>query len=809
MNQDEPTRAYEGGGGACHSNKPEGQQPGGFAVGGVDVDGLEVNTVEASFAVLELCLEQLTSIAPVESVDSILDLIPGVSDAAQRLILVELIKFDLAAAAADGLARTLDFYWPKCAAILPQDRIPFDLVLEEVQLLRERGEKPKWSEYRQRFPDLADTIGKWLAGGETQMQSGQTGSVPELPVNEQFDDFMVLKQLGQGAFARVYLARQISMHRLVALKATSRGSDEPKALSQLDHGNIVRVYDQREISEPQVILLYMQYLPGGTLADCVKHVRALPAEEWNGARLLESIDASLVDASQTVPEQSGVRQQIASMEWPEVVAWIGIQLSEGLHYADSKGVLHRDVKPANILLSSEAIPKLADFNVSCSGLSGRAGAAAYFGGSLAYMSPEQLQVADPTASKQAEELDGRSDLYALGIVLWELWQGSRPWRLEDIASSWTEAVRMQREIREQPLIHEPNQSNATERVLEKVLRGMLAVQPEQRPKSGLETASRLRLAFYPELANRFEPSKNSLSGRLLRLSVVLVSAILIFGPNCTAAIYNYAYNLHQMELKGDQLAALEGLPLREASNSTITSVGLLPYLQETFFWVVQGDESEYPIVRHFRWVSFIVNGIVFPLGGFLFWWIIWPLTRIVHRGKAGQSGSERNITYLWTIGLKATMVTAALWAVSGVVFSSSMWMAFPGSFSSLDAAHFFLSLVLCGGVAWIYPYFGMTLLSLLIYYPVVISPSMSDVDFDQRSSRVRRHMFGYLVSAAAIPLMAVGLLVAGNVEKTWVLSGVGLTAVGLAFAFYAYNKIDEGLAQFGKVLGNRDEQSLV
>ena len=199
------------------------------------------NTVEASFALLELCLEQLASIAPCDSPQQILDLIPAVSLEARRLILVELIKFDLATAAEAQEARRLDFYWPLVGDLLPQEAIPFDLVLEEVQLRKAAGDSPRWADYRQRFPDLADTIGKWLAGGDTAAFSGATSQVPELPVGETVDDFEVLKQLGQGAFARVYLARQQSMHRLVALKATSRGSEEPQALSQLDHANIVRV----------------------------------------------------------------------------------------------------------------------------------------------------------------------------------------------------------------------------------------------------------------------------------------------------------------------------------------------------------------------------------------------------------------------------------------------------------------------------------------------------------------------------------------------------------------------------------------
>ena len=83
-------------------------------------------------------------------------------------------------------------------------------------------------------------------------------------------------------------------------------------------------------------------------------------------------------------------------------------------------MLHRDVKPANVLLTAEPSPKLADFNISFSDKVDGATPAAYFGGSLAYMSPEQLEACNPAHARSADELDGRSDLYSLGMVLWEL-----------------------------------------------------------------------------------------------------------------------------------------------------------------------------------------------------------------------------------------------------------------------------------------------------------------------------------------------------------------------------------------------------
>ena len=99
------------------------------------------------------------------------------------------------------------------------------------------------------------------------------------------------------------------------------------------------------------------------------------------------------------------------------------------------GVLHRDVKPANVLLAADGSPKLADFNVSFSSKLDGATPAAYFGGSLAYMSPEQLEASNPDHSRQPDELDGRSDVYSLAVMLWEMLTGTRPFGEERVAAN--------------------------------------------------------------------------------------------------------------------------------------------------------------------------------------------------------------------------------------------------------------------------------------------------------------------------------------------------------------------------------------
>jgi hypothetical protein len=716
--------------------------------------------VDPTFRHLEASLLRLDEIAPVQRAGQIREILTAVPAESRPLILVELIKSDLAAAADVGLNRRLDFYLTEFTDCLPTNAVPADLVLEEFQLRREAGEDPAWESYRARFPGLAATMARMLQIGEATSRCETRVPLPEFAIQQTIDDFRILGLLGQGAFARVYLARQESMQRLVALKATQRGSDEPQALSQLDHPNIVRVYDQRVCVAPSVRLLYMQYVPGGTLADCIELARNKPVADWSGRLIIESVDRSLTSAGQVSPESSPIRAVLAEHDWATAVTWLGIQLAEGLHYAHSRGVLHRDIKPANILLSGDGVPKLADFNVSFNGLAGRAGAAAHFGGSLAYMSPEQLRAADPTDETSAAQLDNRSDLFSLGVVLWELFHGQRPWQIVGGFSNWTGAIKAQLASREVRLPPVPL-AKAGARVLDQVLRRTLATSPEERPRTGAELAGALRLALYPDVAEQFHPAPDSVAGRLHRLPTMLLLVAIALVPNMAAALFNYLYNEREIAVN-------------------------------------------YPALwPKFATVSLIVNSILFPVGIVVGMSKLLPVARTVRAARDKFAANEGQIRDLWSVGHFMAGVSGALWMVGGLILPVTMVVMDP-SFRWVDAAHFFVSLAICGGVAMTYPFFGITLVSLLYYYPRVIRWVMSDPGFDVRQAATRRRCQRYLGLATAVPLLALFLLVLRDqAPRIVLLATIATTALGLVASYFANQAIVDGLRRMAAVLAPR------
>jgi hypothetical protein len=201
-----------------------------------------------------------------------------------------------------------------------------------------------------------------------------------------YDRYRIVRRLGSGAFATVYLADDLQMGRPVAVKRVSRSADsegrvirEAQAAAKLSHHNILAVYEIRE--EPDETFLITEYIQGQTLRQYFR-------------------EGMLSDAD---------------------ICEIGIQMSKALEHAHKRGVVHRDIKPENIMLvEGDSIDvRLMDFGVAM--LEDRASITMTgdLVGTLAYMSPEQ---------GEGKQVDSRSDVYSLALTLYEGFTGKSPFR---------------------------------------------------------------------------------------------------------------------------------------------------------------------------------------------------------------------------------------------------------------------------------------------------------------------------------------------------------------------------------------------
>ncbi|WP_280509516.1 serine/threonine-protein kinase, partial [Nocardia farcinica] len=472
-------------------------------------------------------------------------------------------------------------------------------------------------------------------------------------VGQRVDDFDLLTGLGSGAFARVFLARQRSMQRLVAVKISADHGTEAQTLAQLDHDYIVRVFDQRLMdsqrgtgeSARRLRLLYMQFLPGGTLLGVLRWVRATPPAERSGKLLLDAVDAAMEEKGEIRPTDSSVRAEIAGLSWPETVAWLGRRLAEALAYASSHGVLHRDVKPANVLLTAEAVPKLADFNISFSRNVEGTSPVAYFGGSLAYMSPEQLEACHPGWERSAADLDTRADIFSLGVVLWELLTGAKPFDDSTAGAgrrgddTTLEAMLERRSLGVDPaaLDRVPPDCPAA---LRRVLLTCLEPDRERRWAGGDVLAKQLDLCLDQRARELVDPKPGSWRLRL-RPWIVPVLLVAIGLPNLLASLYNIQHN------------------------QTLIVARMTEDAQRTFL-IITG----------------VVNSVFFPLGFVVVAYMsryVLSVPRGLRRGRRYDPETLRRARCdALLLGERAVAIPFSLWVLAGLTFPLALQLSTGG-----------------------------------------------------------------------------------------------------------------------------------
>lgn len=601
-----------------------------------------------------------------------------------------------------------------------------DLLCEEF-LARRRYGSLELADFLAEYPELAQDVRARLAVYADDDSAADTergvALVAGLAPGHRIDDFDLLTDLGAGTLGRVFLARQRSMQRLVAVRLSAGRAAGGHSMAQLDHPHLVRVFDQRLVTAApskapeapaSTRLVYMQYLPGGTAAGVLAERRHGPESE-GGALLLRAIDAAMEARGEIRPSDSSVRAEIAALSWPETVAWIGRRLADALNYAEQQGVLHRDIKPANVLFTAEGIPKFADFAARTAAPRTATNPLAAEPDSLPYRSPEQLaELLDPAAPPPGPS----SDIYSLGALLWELLTGAMPFDDPPIPTdpdARAETIATMLALRERGVTADTLPAD-TPSALRRVLLECLRADPQRRWRNGAELAAQLDLCLDERARELVDPAPTSLAYRS-RGWLIPILTLCVGVPNFLASVYNINLN-----------------------NSLII------------------DRMTATDQERFATGGLITNLIAFPMAGLLLLFLTRRPLTIGFRLARGREYSPRTLAAArrdtLQMGDWAVWVPFGFWLLAGLV-----WPLAPVFFGvELPRAtflHFFAAQVVCAAIALAYPFFPIMVYAVRSIYPqLLVRGGIGAEDEEQLRKLAKRGNF-YLGVAASVPLLGV------------------------------------------------------
>ncbi len=383
------------------------------------------------------------------------------------------------------------------------------LVSQEIEYRIEQGETPTLQEYSERFPpEFADNLHQAFSSrrvstedqapdtthstgpsclDETLSAASSTPSQRSPAAQpKKIGRYEIIRILGHGGFGTVYLARDQELERDVAIKVWHAQEEDAEDLLREartvagleEHPNIVSVYDVGRTDDGDCYVV-LEYVEGTTLADELKSSGRLPCDR---------------------------------------AAEVLLQVTAAIQHAHATGLVHRDLKPANVLLDSDGNAQVADFGLAVDEQTQR-DRKYEIAGTPAYMAPEQVR-------GEAHRMDGRSDIWALGVMLYETLTGSRPFGGEDRNELFDEILH--REPKPPRQIH----PEIPER-LEQICLKCLSKDVTDRYGSASDVARELRdLQLEPEPRKR-RPVAVWLSTVAVLIALVSVGVALLFRGNDT------------------------------------------------------------------------------------------------------------------------------------------------------------------------------------------------------------------------------------------------------------------------------------
>ncbi len=345
----------------------------------------------------------------------------------------------------------------------PDENQEIELKIAEViscWLERSLESRPSASELVARHPTLAPGLAECLAGLE-RIEQGKAGvarkerledNIPEDEVAfPAIPDFEVLSELGRGGMGVVYEARQLSLDRIVALKVLPFGAVDPRTVRRF----LREAATVAALAHPGIVPIYEVGVHNGLNWFAMQRIDGCPLSQWFAVATFDSRAATLRE-----------------------VIRVGIEAADALEHAHQRGVIHRDVKPGNLLVDTTGKVWLTDFGLARRDVDVTATVTGSMLGTPRYMSAEQISDCD-------ERIDARTDIYSLGATLYEMATGRPPFKSESPLELLTQIRR------DEPT--PPRQVDPTiPRTLELVLLKCLDKEPDRRYPSAAALADDLK-----------------------------------------------------------------------------------------------------------------------------------------------------------------------------------------------------------------------------------------------------------------------------------------------------------------------------